>query len=304
MTDDDWAILAKRIANGKCTPFLGAGVHGGRLPTGARLSEQLADAYRFPVRSERHDLARVAQYIAVKTNDPMRPKSLVLESIHKADASNPVDFTAPFQPHRLLAELSLPVYMTTNYDDVLTRALSRVDTTNEKGEPAKKRPREELCPWNRQIRKTPFATGDFAPTVAEPVVYHLHGHKRLEQSLVLTEDDYLDFLVNIWQGETVIPDRIRESLTSTSLLFLGYRMSDWNFRVIFRGLVKAMEDGLRVQSIAVQLRPEPDKDDPQPELAEATLEWLSMYFDSEKVKVFWGTVDEFMRRLKQECGRV
>ena len=37
----------------------------------------------------------------------------------------------------------------------------------------------------------------FKPSPQTPVVYHLHGHRSVIDSLVLTEDDYLDYLVNM-----------------------------------------------------------------------------------------------------------
>ena len=49
--------------------------------------------------------------------------------------------------------------------------------------------REQPTPARRQR--------GFVPTPANPLVYHLHGHLEMPQSLVLTEDDYLEFLVRI-----------------------------------------------------------------------------------------------------------
>ena len=88
----------------------------------------------------------------------------------------------------LLAELPLPIYMTTNYDDFMFRALLA----------RKKNVQKELCRWNKSIQEQPslFDMG-FVPTPENPVVYHLHGHKDHVGSLVLTEDDYLEFLVSI-----------------------------------------------------------------------------------------------------------
>jgi hypothetical protein len=45
--DRDWEILLRRIHDGKCTPFLGAGINHGVLPLGseiARVSRGLARA--------------------------------------------------------------------------------------------------------------------------------------------------------------------------------------------------------------------------------------------------------------------
>ena len=42
-----------------------------------------------------------------------------------------------------------------------------------------------------------------------PVVFHLHGHLGLAESLVLTEDDYLDFLVSISRNDDLIPPEFK-----------------------------------------------------------------------------------------------
>jgi len=66
---------------------------------------------------------------------------------------------------------------------------------------------------------------------------------QVRSHLCLTEDDYLGFSRSIFartsksKTERAGPRVIEEALTATSLLFVGYRLSDINFRVIFRGLV-------------------------------------------------------------------
>src|SRR5258708_2955176 len=98
-----------------------------------------------------------------------------------------------------------------------------------------KSPRQELCRWNSVSRKQPsiFDSTGFVPSKDEPVVYHLHGHDKLAESLVLTEDDYLDFLSSLARDQLLIPARIQEALTQSALLFIGYRLADWSFRVLF-----------------------------------------------------------------------
>jgi hypothetical protein len=175
-------------------------------------------------------------------NDPMWPKEEILKRFFTKAA--PPDFNSPDEPHGVLAELPLPVYMTTNYDDFMVRALRS----------RKKDPTRELCQWNKYIKGLPsiFESG-FEPTVANPVVFHLHGYDKVSESLVLTEDDYLDFLVNISTDPALLPPRIQAALTGASLLFIGYSPADWDFRVLFRGLVMSKESSLRRLSITVQL---------------------------------------------------
>ena len=78
--------------------------------------------------------------------------------------------------------------------------------------------------------------------------------------MVLTEDDYLAFLVEIStdNSERMLPSAIRNALASTSLLFVGYSLSDWDFRVLFRGLMGSLGRTLGMTSIAVQLDPRVD----------------------------------------------
>ena len=43
LDDDDWDKVLSRISNGRCTPFLGAGMSAHRLPTGRALAQALAE---------------------------------------------------------------------------------------------------------------------------------------------------------------------------------------------------------------------------------------------------------------------
>jgi hypothetical protein len=115
-------------------------------------------------------------------------------------------------------------------------------------------PKRELCRWNQfvELEETSVFKSGYTPTAANPLVYHLHGHYDLPQSLVLTEDDYLDFLVHLSRDQALLPPAVQRALAGTSLLFIGYSLSDWNFRVLFRGLVGSLGASLGYTSVAVQ----------------------------------------------------
>jgi SIR2-like protein len=282
LSDHDWDMLLHRIHAGKCTPFLGAGINHGVLPLGAEIARKWAEAYGYPL-EDASDLARVAQFMAI-TRDKMFPKETILKLFATVA---PPDFTAPDEPLAALADLPLPVYMTTNYDDFLVKAL--VDR--------KKDPRRELCRWNSSLKGKPPA---LRPTVANPVVFHLHGHHEVPESLVLTEDDYLDFLVNLSRDQDkLLPPRIQQALTEASLLFIGYRLVDWDFRVLFRGLVHSTEASLRRVSVAVQLPPHA----PEPGHQHTVQKYLTDYFEDIKVRVYWGTAREFATELRERWRR-
>lgn len=275
----------RRIRAGKCTPFLGAGAAYGVLPLGSQISRDWAQKYGYPL-DDTENLARVATYLAVQY-DAMFPKETLLRNWFQN--SKLPDYTNPNEPHATLASLPLPIYMTTNYDGFMTSALKA----------AGKRPHRELCRWNKFIKDSPSIFDQdpgFEPSPEEPVVFHLHGHDQVPESLVLTEDDYLDFLVSISRDDQLLPHRVRRCLAGTSLLFVGYSLADWSFRVLFRGLVTSMEQSLRRISVTVQLPPVSGQDVPETNKAEIQT-YLAKYFDQIDIRVYWGTAQEFMTEL-------
>jgi hypothetical protein len=50
LDDSAWEMLLDRIRTGKCTPFLGAGVNYGFLPTGTQIAQDWAIRNSYPLR--------------------------------------------------------------------------------------------------------------------------------------------------------------------------------------------------------------------------------------------------------------
>jgi hypothetical protein len=282
MTEEDWKVLLPRIRDGKCTPFLGAGVNHGLLPLGGQIAREWASDEHYPLTSQ-DDLASVAQFIAV-LSDSMEPKERILRRLRREPRPNFAGPDERLDCLRALAELPLPIYLTTNYDDLMVEALRHTE--------AKKEPRREICRWHNRLKLIPPVIGGsskYTPTCASPLVYHLHGSDEFVQSLVLTEDDYLDFLVNISRNRKLLPPRIEEALTDASLLFIGYRL-----RVIHRGLVQSMDGSLRRLSVTVQMTP-PDDSREDPAAAE---KYMTSYFEDLNVRVYWGSSAQFAKELR------
>jgi hypothetical protein len=281
LSEDDWQLLLGRIKSGNCTPFLGAGACAGTLPLGGDIAAAWAREFDYPL-SDARDLARVAQFLAVRMGDAMAPKERISEEFQRFSAPAVV---GEGEPHAVLAELPLPIFITTNYDGFMANALRRV----------RKDPLSEICRWNRSpaVKGEPVVlTSGFVPTPARPVVFHLHGRLEVPESLVLTEDDYLDFLVAVSREQRLLPHQIKKALAGASLLFIGYRLADWNFRVLHRGLVMAGESSLRRLSVTVQLR-----------AASAERDYLEKYFGAMNVRVYWGDASDFAAELRERWGR-
>jgi hypothetical protein len=247
----------------------------GTLPLGSEIARRWADEHGYPL-DDPHDLARVAQFLGVHRDDAMLPKE---EICRELEFHGLPDFTQKNEPHAALAKLPLPIFLTTNYESSMVAAL------RQRG----KEPRQEFCRWNNSpaVRSEPTVLdASFTPTPTNPIVFHLHGHLGVPESLVLTEDDYLDFLVAISRNENLLPHQIERALAGASLLFIGYRLADWDFRVLHRGLVMAGERSLRRLSVTVQLR-----------ATDSARDYLDKYFGSMNVRVYWGTASEFALEL-------
>jgi hypothetical protein len=285
LSEDDWDALIQQIRFDRCVPFLGAGASVGALPSARLLAQGWAGRFGFPLK-QADNLSEVAQFLAVRYG-PLYPKQLLVEEFDKAGEP---DFAAPGEPHSVLAALPLSVYVTTNYDPFMVRALER--------SPFRK-PVREFCRWNDVLRN--YATvlpANYQAHPSTPVVFHLHGQTRLQadggkpkalpESLVLTEDDYLRFLARMVSGQTLLPEAIRDALERGACLFIGYRLADWNFRLLFESL-----RGLKQRGVAVLLPPGSTDE----EKAQAQ-DYLANYYKTIlDVRVFWGTATEFCSEL-------
>src|SRR6476660_7017845 len=129
----DWEDLLDSIRIGKCTPFIGAGACYGFLPMGREIADRWIKEYNYPL-NDSDDLTKVAQFLAFRRYE-MFPKNKIQELFQKAQLPN---FSDPDEPHGTLADLDLPVFITTNYDNFMVRAL----------ESSGKKPIRDFCRWN------------------------------------------------------------------------------------------------------------------------------------------------------------
>jgi hypothetical protein len=329
LDDGDWELLLENINDKTCTPIVGSGaVTGGppegveankwtfEYPIGAALAQEWATQFQYPL-DDPTRIERVAQFMSVYY-DPTWPKKQVAKRLAEAI---PPDFTYENETHRVLAELNLPVYVTSNCDDYLVRALLK---------DGDKDAHVSICRWNKYIPPdapaydyanrdlVPYAiaqkgengtltysTADasYKPTVANPVVCHIHGHMAWPASVVVTEDDYFEFLLN-WASapSELVPPRILEALGASSLLFLGYKLRDWDFRVLLRVLADILKTRQN-KHIAVQI-PMSGAQAVDAMRAASVRRYLGSYFDTRgKIKVYVGTCQEFVAELKLKRGQ-
>jgi hypothetical protein len=261
------------------------------LPKGSEVAEKLAADYDYPF-DDRNNLPKVAQYVTVDHGDTNQfvAKDAIVDWFARCA---PPDFSNPDEIHRVMAELPFTTYITTNYDNFMTQALTRAVSG--------KRPHKEVCKWYLVSNpQTPSAEFEFTPTIEEPVVYHLHGVLENVESMVLTEDDYLDFLMYISLQKNIIPSAIEQTFGGTSLLFLGYSLKDMNFKVLFRRLAYFLQWNPKTH-VSVQLEPkagESISEAEQIKQARRQKKYLEKHFGIQKIKIYWGPCEQFATELR------
>jgi hypothetical protein len=250
---DHFAAIGEKLAGGRMIPFVGAGANlcdrGDEawksgypfLPSGDELAGYLALRGRYPM-PEEHDLSRVAQYVgAARGEDELY---LYLHEVFDSEY-------APTSLHRLLARLARRLgdsgkpqllAVTSNYDDLLERAFVEEGLEfdlvwYEAKLNASARGRfVHRAPGGRPTAITrPNKYTGVPVTLERPAILKLHGcldrERASDDSYVITEDSYIDYLSGGDVG-ALIPIALWQRLSSSSLLFLGYSLSDWNLRVI------------------------------------------------------------------------
>lgn len=282
-----WQEIMGAIEADECTPFIGAGASAARFQVGSQLADELAKQHGYPF-DDKGDLARVAQFASIHR---MSTPSLKREVARMFCGTSSPDFGDRSDPHGVLADLPLSVYVTTNYDDLMCQAL----------ESRSRQPLRAVCPWYTQDTtklleaRRPFRQPERVRPQA-PIVYHLHGHHTAAESLVLTEDDYVEFLVQASKNKNLLPAPIREALSSRMLLFMGYSLHDWTFRVLFRGLLAVQPSYAQYSHLSVQLPPVSNGAPVHEQ--DQTREYLDAYFSNQRIFVFWGSAKEFAEQLR------
>jgi hypothetical protein len=292
---ETWETLVDAVSHKECTPFLGAGVAVPYLPRGAQLAEELAKEFDYPL-DDVTNLARVTQYIASR-HQPSYAKRRVCERITdaQADADRQLNGRLP-QAHVALAWFQLPLYVTTNYDDYLQRAVSAAVTGP---------PTVEVCRWNDRLALDLPKYSAKAPTAEKPLIFHLHGHVSEQNSVLVTEDDYIDFVVSLTQRrektDPVIPHYVRRALGNTNLLFIGYSLEDWNFRVLLRHIMRQQNIQLhdRYRSLSIQFA----STNLDPEKRRRAEEFLERYLQTTSaIDVYWGDAGTFLCDLQRRVA--
>lgn len=284
----------------ECTPFIGSGACDQNLvPPPWKIAQEWSSDAEYQFRfGDTTDLPRVAQYYAANELFPKDKLRDTFENVRLADFPNPDDV------HRRLAALPFHSYICTHYFNFMTEALKE-----QKKKPQSKYYRGDCVPNPAREQQEQ----EYEPSAATPLVYNLFGSLEEPASMVMTEDDYLDFLVKTasapttqrsgQEDEPVIPNVVDLAMKQRSLLFLGYRLNDLEFRVLLRMLMCNRGQQFRygthftVQTVQIVA----DDNSTDSEQIQDLQDFVNKYFEYNRIKVnvYPGSLAQFVTKLHQ-----
>lgn len=290
MKERHWTSLVVSLQHGQCVLLLGPEIPAGSAEPGAlsadgaSVGSSLADALSQFLASQLRDeslpvygttLAAIAQQYE---DSPGFGPSDLQSSSARFCAATPL---LPSSVHQALAELPFSLVVTTCHDDLFARALERAGKT----------PSIYRYSFRGDQRENPEIALPYS--CATPAVYHLFGHHQEPTSLVLSENNLLDFLVAVVSGRPQLPDTLRRALLKPgqSLLFLGFGIKHWYLRVLLKILVRIL--GLNRAGAAFAL-------EPLHTLATAEREQTVLFYQRGiRIEVVDSAIGDFLQELRQ-----
>jgi hypothetical protein len=188
---------------------------------------------------------------------------------------------------RTLAALPTSVYITTSFHTVLEFFL----------EAAGRQPQTDLCRWHPRLdriasvfdRRTELDEREYEPTIEQPVVYHLYGLDAYPDSLVLTEEDHLTFLMNLQEDRERIPVPVQYCAHRYFCLILGFDQQSWEFKGLLHSLL-ASNTQRRIGGMVQVEEQEP--------IQEAEIHVVQQTLARHKLITDWSGLPDFVRWLE------
>lgn len=233
MEQDDLKLIFTAIESGKCLAFLGAGAcmtyrtidkEEPGLPSGKELAKWLAEKCKY-TNGSIYDLQKISEYFVYINNGDREPLENAIKEKIQIDCK-------PRPIHSALSQLTqIKFVITSNYDDLLEQELRKYQ--------------RNIIPHihNSQDPHNAKFEGPLFLNEKDIVLYKMHGCISKPETIIITHSDYIHYLSILTHSERGMPDYFRKRLlTKCTLLFLGYSLNDWNFQVIWDGIIWSNEN--------------------------------------------------------------
>lgn len=236
--DDELEYLKEKIAAHECILFLGSAIHvppppeltqynyppEDAPPIGSQLSKILAEKSDYPG-ADWWNLQRVAQHFEIEK----KSRFLLVDEIKKAVDKN----RQPSPILRMLADLEFPIVITTNYDHLYEKALEQKAQAENIETPY------QVSVYKPNLNKKEETVDcPKTPDPKQPYILKIHGDIDARESIVLTDEDYIQFVLRMSETEPYHPvgRNVLTYLVKWPTLFVGYSLMDYNLRLLFKTL--------------------------------------------------------------------
>jgi hypothetical protein len=329
--DFDWNTLCGRVVKGDFVPIIGPDIPAEIEGSQRQIAAELASENGFPMAPwDSGDLAKVAQYLFIRTGeDNLRDKVRSLRVANararfNVPASTPARDLFPNIIGELLQDSGSSYSVLAGLTEASVFVSATPDSLLEIALTSRKRPPLELfCNW-RDPRDSAQSGASLAedtesePSRQTPTLFYAFGKSRKENqhTWVLTEDDFFDYLIRSSRYQ-LWPGSVKHKMCNSVLMFLGFSLDDWKFRVLLRMILQMEGAGLLGGKSHVGVQVNPD---------EATLadvirakRYMESYFAGRgtmpgavrgddraarkpppKVDIYWGTAQDFLKDLRQQ----
>lgn len=250
--DKIWSYIAEQVSQHQCILFLGSAIHvpppadlteynypkEKAPPIGSELSKYLAEKSDYP-NQDWWNLQRVAQHFESQT----KSRFMLVKEIEKAVQVG----REPSPILRMLAELEFPIVITTNYDQLYERALDQMGSEHQVS---------VYSPNTTTKAKTIDCLKD--PDPKRPYVLKIHGDVGKPESIVLTDEDYIQFVLRMSDKHPFHPfgNNVLAHLMKWPTLFIGYSLVDYNLRLLFKTLRWKLDGAQIPPTYSVDKRPD------------------------------------------------
>lgn len=232
LTNREWRNLIKDINSNRCILMLGpklatVDIKGQNLPMLEVLSESLSseleeEAISYEL-SSKNNLPYIAQrFMSIPKIRRMDLEDEVLQFYEQHTGLIPNLYQA-------LAKLPFHLVVNTTPDDFMHKALKSVGKWE-----------SQMLHYNfkkEQLSSIPHFSSD------APLVYNLLGSLSDPESLVINEEDQVEFIKNVVKGNPPIPNQIMRHFDERkTYLFLGFDLEEWHFRLLLDSLKLDVEN--------------------------------------------------------------
>lgn len=276
-TCDEWDTLIHSIRQGNCILMLGPHaslerVNGKCRPLMEILSTELAESIKIRIEERKinqDNLSQVAHYYSMEYGrNGLEAK---VESFYGKRRRLTSEL------HKDIAELPFYFAVTTTPDRMYYNALKSFG--------------KKAVTSSYNFRgSTPAMTT--MGTIKNPLVYHLYGRVEESESMVLTENELIDFLVAVVSDNPPLPRNIIGELQASykNFLFLGFGFQNWYLRVLLHVL---QGDRKQARSFAMEQFPHSTRE-------EDLFHTILFYEEGScKIHIYEKELTSFVKELKE-----